>query len=61
LFSDSVTQECAEVVGSEKILVFATATSGTFTAAPIRTITGPATQLFGVSIMTVDGAGNIYL
>jgi hypothetical protein len=61
VYSVSVTQECDEVVGSEKIQVFAPAASGTFAAAPIRTITGPATQLFGVGPMTVDGAGNIYL
>jgi hypothetical protein len=61
VYSVNVTQECDEVVGSEKILVFAPATSGTFPAAPIRTITGSATQLFGVGPMTVDGAGNIYL
>ena len=61
VYSANLTQDCREVVGSEKILVFAPATSGTLTAAPIRAITGPATQLFGVGPMTVDGAGNIYL
>lgn len=61
VYSYSLTQECDEVVGSEKILTFAPATSGVLTAAPIRTITGPAAQLFDVRIMTVDGPGNIYL
>jgi hypothetical protein len=59
--SVAITQECDEVVGSEKILVFAPATSGNFTSAPIRTIAGPATQLVGMVQMAVDGPGNIYL
>jgi hypothetical protein len=57
VYSASETQDCREVAGSEKILVFAPATSGAMMAAPIRTITGPATKLFGVGPMTVDGAG----
>jgi hypothetical protein len=61
VYSHSVSQECVEVVGSEKILVFAPVTRGTFTAAPIRAIAGPATQLFGAGFMAVDGAGDIYL
>ena len=61
VYSASATQDCQEVVGSEKILVFAPATNGTLTAAPIRTIAGPATQLFGGGLMAVDGAGNVYL
>lgn len=59
--SVNITQDCQEVMGSEKILVFAPVASGTFTAVPIRTIAGPATQLFGVARMTADTAGNLYL
>ena len=50
-----------EIPGSTKILVFAPATSGTMTANPIRTITGPAANLDGAGLLTVDAAGNIYL
>jgi len=50
-----------EIPGSTKILVFAPATSGTMTANPIRTISGPAANLDGAGLLTVDAAGNIYL
>jgi hypothetical protein len=61
LHSAEFTQECSEVAGSEKILVFAPAASGTLTANPIRTISGPSANLYGAGLMAVDGPGNIYL
>src|SRR5271170_176641 len=61
VFSSNTAQACGEVPGSAKILVFAPATSGTTTANPIRTITGPVAQLDGAGLMAVDGPGNIYL
>jgi hypothetical protein len=61
LHSAEFTQECSEVAGSEKILVLAPAATGTLTAHPIRTITGPSANLYGAGLMAVDGPGNIYL
>jgi hypothetical protein len=61
LHSAEFTQECSEVAGSEKILVFAPAAGGTLTANPIRTISGPSANLYGAGLMAVDGPGNIYL
>jgi hypothetical protein len=44
-----------------EILVFAPVTSGTMTANPIRTITGPAANLDKAGRIAVDAAGDIYL
>jgi hypothetical protein len=50
-----------EIPGTAKILVFAPAASGTITAKPTRTITGPAANLDAAARLAVDSAGNIYL
>jgi hypothetical protein len=49
------------IQGTEKILVFAPATSGTMTANPIRTIAGPTANLDSAGLVAVDAVGNIYL